>query len=279
MNKVNSIAVLTCWYGSYPWYFPYFVHSCGYNSTVDFIIVTDNQQEILNKPNNLKIVYKTFQEVKSIASQKLGFAVNIDTAYKLCDYKPAYGLLFSELLQDYDFWGHGDIDIVYGRIRHFITDAILEQHDIINPRKENMAGTFCLYKNNKQMQTLFMKSRDYKKVFLEAKYLSFDECSFLDAEMRNGLSILDFPDRIQSMTYVVKKEEKDGNLRAYFENFFTQTISGTVLWEDGKITHNETEFMFYDLLIFKKICAKTQVLFPMPDAFCFEKKEIRGVGN
>ena len=32
----KSIAILTCWYGEYPWYFPYFIHSCVYNPSVDF---------------------------------------------------------------------------------------------------------------------------------------------------------------------------------------------------------------------------------------------------
>jgi hypothetical protein len=279
MKDIISIAIVTCWYGKYPWYFPYFIHSCDYNPTVDFIIITDNQETIINKPQNVKIIYKTLEEIKSIASKKLGFTVAINNPYKLCDFKPTYGLLFSEILNEYDFWGHGDIDMVYGTIRNFITESILENHDIISTRKDIITGTFCLYRNNQQMRTLFMQSRDYKKVLSNSEYFSFEECNFLDAEMQHGLSIFDFPNHIQSMTYVVKKEAKEAKLQPYFENIILQSIAGSVKWDNGKILYNETEFMFYDLLVFKKICKNTIVLDPIPDGFYFDRKGTIAIKN
>lgn len=37
MLQPLSIAILTCWYGNYPWYFPYFIHSCSYNPILDLV--------------------------------------------------------------------------------------------------------------------------------------------------------------------------------------------------------------------------------------------------
>jgi len=68
---LNKIAIITCWYGPYPWYFPYFVISCSYNPTVDFYIITDNQEIILNKPKNLIIVFKTLEEINILFSKKM----------------------------------------------------------------------------------------------------------------------------------------------------------------------------------------------------------------
>jgi len=34
-----------------------------------------------------------------MASRKLGFKVTINNPYKLCDFKPAYGLFFEEYTQ------------------------------------------------------------------------------------------------------------------------------------------------------------------------------------
>lgn len=90
MLKRTTIASIACWYGKYPWYFPYFLHSCSFNPTIDFYIITDNQALPDNKPENVKIIHKTLGEIKLSASQKLGFKVNIDYPYKLCDFKPAY---------------------------------------------------------------------------------------------------------------------------------------------------------------------------------------------
>lgn len=97
-KQKQTIAVMTCWFGAYPWYFPYFIHSCTYNNTIDFYIITDNECPILNKPENVKIVCKTLDEIRSSASQKLGLTVNIDYPYKLCDFKPAYVFLFPEII-------------------------------------------------------------------------------------------------------------------------------------------------------------------------------------
>ena len=43
--------------------------------------------------------------------------VTLDRPYKLCDFKPAYGFIFGEYLKEYDYWGHCDIDIVWGDLR------------------------------------------------------------------------------------------------------------------------------------------------------------------
>ena len=174
MPKLTSIASITCWYGKFPWCFPYFLHSCSFNPTVDFYIITDNKNKIDNKPENVKIIYKTLDELKASASEKLGFSVNIDYPYKLCDFKPAYGFLFPELIEGYDFWGITDLDIVYGSIRNFMTEEILNNNDVISSRHDYITGSFCLFRNNNYVNQLFMKSKDYKKVFSNSIHYCFD---------------------------------------------------------------------------------------------------------
>jgi hypothetical protein len=53
MNQV-SIVFLICWQGDYPWYFPYFIHSCRYNPTIDFLIFTNNADVELDLPANIR---------------------------------------------------------------------------------------------------------------------------------------------------------------------------------------------------------------------------------
>lgn len=79
---MNKITIITCWYSSYPWYFPYFIYSCSYNPTIDFFIISDNKKAIPNKPKNVKLIFKTLEEISMIASKKLGFTANIDWPYK-----------------------------------------------------------------------------------------------------------------------------------------------------------------------------------------------------
>lgn len=273
---MKSIAVLTCWYGAYPWYFPYFIHSCSFNPTIDFVIITENIETITNKPQNVKIIYKTLNEIKATASKKLGFAVNIDYPYKLCDFKPAYGFLFGEIIEGYDFWGHGDLDVVYGNIRTFMTDEILKNFDIVSSRHDYITGTFCLYRNNKMANELFMQSRDYKKVFSSPQHFCFDECNFLFKRLQNGASVFDFPENIQSMTWVVKEAESKGKLKAFFDFIIIEGVPGKIKWDNGRIIYkNEFEAMFYHLIKFKTACKRKTVLKPIPDTFYFSPKSVR----
>ncbi len=270
MEKLKSIGIITCWYGRYPWYLPYFIQSCVYNPAVDFILITDNQEVIPDKPDNVKIVHRTLDDIRQSAAEKLGFPVNIDYPYKLCDFKPAYGFLFPEVVKGYDFWGHGDIDVVYGNIRNFMTEELLSAYDVISSRHDYITGTFCLFRNTPDMNRLFMQSRDYREVFSHAEHYCFDECNFLFSALQEGASVFDYPDHIQSMTWVVKQAEKEGKLKAFFDFIIVEGVPGNITWEKGKIIYkNKYEAMFYHLITFKTECKRKKIFHPMPDTLHF----------
>ena len=274
--KLTSLAIITCWYGDYPWYFHYFIHSCSYNPTVDFLIITDNQETIPNKPDNVKIIHKTLDEIKETASLKLGFEVNLDYAYKLCDFKPAYGFIFHDLLTQYDFWGHADVDLVYGNIREFMTEEILNDNDVISCRHDYTTGTFCLFRNNNMINRLFMESKDYKEVFSSSEHFCFDECCFLFEPLQKGASVFDFPEAKQSMTYVVQKAQNEGKLRAHFDFIIIEGTPGNITWNNGKIIYKDQfEAMYYHLIKLKVDCKKPIILNPIPAVYHFTKKNIK----
>jgi len=271
----KTIALITCWYGPYPWYFSYFIRSCKNNPTVDFIIVTENQELIPDKPDNVKIIYKPFDELKTDFSERLGFPVNLEFPYKLCDFKPAYGYLLPEVIANYDFWGMGDIDIIYGDIRAFVTDEILDTYDVINSRHDFITGSFCLFRNNEFINTLFKQSKDYKSIFSTSAYGGFDECSFLFIPLFNGMSILDFPNTPESIMHVIKKAELEGKLKAFFDFIILEGLPGKISWTNGKIFYNGIfEAMFYNLIKFKVACKKQTRYYPIPDTLYFTPSRI-----
>jgi hypothetical protein len=273
---MKRIALLTCWYGPYPWYFPLFIHSCGYNPTVDFILITDNKEAIANKPGNVIIVEKSLQAIREIASERLGFTVNIDYPYKLCDFKPAYGYIFPEIVAGYDFWGMADIDIVYGNIRTFMTEELLAEYDVISSRHDYITGSFCLFRNCGRVNTLFMQSRDYRQVFSSANHFCFDEANFLFEYLKQGASIFDFPDHIQSMTYVVKKAEMEGTIKPFFDYIVVEGNPGKIQWKNGRIIFKGIfEAMLYHLVVFKRGCTPRKKLLPIPDTFYFTPKTVK----
>lgn len=193
----------------------------------------------------------------------------------MCDFKPAYGFLFSEILYSYQFWGHGDIDMVYGNIRGFMTDEILNNYDIINSRHDFIKGTFCLYRNIEKMNMLFTKSRDYKHVFTHEDHFSFFECNFLYHQLALGYSILDFTENIQSMTFLAVKGKLNNDFRVFFDHIIAQGMSDRIRWDHGLILFkNHFECMFYDMLDYKVKVKNKDVYYPIPDVFYFNKNGI-----
>jgi hypothetical protein len=96
-----------------------------------------------------------------------------------------------------------------------------------------------------------MKSLYYKYVLSSSIIFCFDECNYLFEELKNGAAIFDFPKRIQSMTYVVKNEEKVKNLKAYFDFIILEGTPGDILWKNGRIIYKqEFEAMFYHLKLY-----------------------------
>lgn len=275
--KYKRIVIITCWYGPYPWYFPYFINSCEYNPTVDFIIITDNKEVLPFNPSNVKVIHKSIEEMKKAASRKLGFQVNIDNPYKLCDFKPAYGFLFPEIIKGYSFWGYGDIDVMYGDLRHFLTNKLLEGYDIFSFRPEYLTGALTIFRNVKKMNQLFMQSSDYKIVFFQSEYFNFDECNFLFVPLWDGKAIETVPSQVESMTHVVRKKAKANYLKAYFDFNLIEGTVGSVKWYNGRIFYkNQFEAILYHLLKFKDCCKQKcrKVNFNENVSICFSRNTI-----
>ncbi|MEO6979678.1 MAG: DUF6625 family protein [Mucilaginibacter sp.] len=253
MTKLKSIALVTCYFGKFPWYFDFFVHSCKFNPSVDFFVITDDKTYLKPTPENVKLIYKTLHDISRLATQKLEFKVNIGYPYKLCDFKPAYGVLFSEILEGYDFWGYGDIDVIFGNIRSFMTDELMAKYDLISVRPDWIPGCFILLRNIDKMTSLFTNSKDYKKVFTSDRHYCFDETNFAHDDFTDGKSYLEVETEIESMMHVVKKMEALGAIKPYFDLHIVEGVPGKLKWENGVMTYRKKyEILLYHLIRLKK---------------------------
>ncbi|WP_369431408.1 DUF6625 family protein [Rhodohalobacter sulfatireducens] len=271
----KKIAILICFFGKLPWYFNYFVHTCKFNSTIDFFIITDDQSWSSSLPENVRLIHQEMNEINRKATQKLGFATNIGEAYKLCDFKPAYGYLFPELVEGYDFWGHGDIDVIFGDIRQFITDEVLENHELVNVRHDFISGYFLLLENNEKMNTLFMRSKDYRKVLSSSIHYCFDETNFQWGEFTDLNTYPKRKHEVESMMHLVKRLEKNNELKTYFDFHVIEGLPGRLKWEKGKLFYkNAYEIMLYHMIYFKKVFKPKNVPDPLPDVFSISPTRI-----
>jgi hypothetical protein len=152
-----KIALIILYFGKLPFWFPAFQISCRYNQDIDWLIFTDNDPSP-NCPVNIKFIKTSLDIVNKLASEKLKLNVKIESQflYKICDFKLTFGKIFEGYLDKYDFWGHCDIDIVWGSIRKFIDNSVLKNYDIITSRVNRISGHFCLYRNIPKVNEVFM---------------------------------------------------------------------------------------------------------------------------
>jgi len=224
MRKV----IIACYYGRFPAWMNLWVKSCELNPDFDFLLVTDS--ELQNLPPNMTLHQESIADLKRRFCRVLGFEVCLEQPYKLCDYKPVYGLAFQDLIKDYDFWGHCDIDMIFGRIGHFFTDELFGLYDRL--------GTFAhlvFYRNNDEMNHLFMKKGsifNYQTVFKGKWYYALDEMYGMSLICRrNNVKWYDC-----GHAYCLDKSKKHLGNPLVFSGLSHDGLQG-VLWENGRIYH------------------------------------------
>lgn len=255
MKKLN-ITLIICYYGDWPEWFPIFLQTCSYNPTIDFLIFS-NCAPAFRQYDNVRFVGSDLAAFRALASEKLGLAVTIEEPYKLCDFKPAYGVIFEDYLGEADFWGHCDIDIVLGDIRRFV-DELLVGHDVITAKKEYLLGSFTLYRNDPEINRLYEKSKDHATVFGSPAHFCFDECNFLWWNLLAGLPIANLKWEIDSMSHVVKRMHQAGSIKAFFETLVLEQDEldeegnlvdwkDQLLWQDGRLINlrNNKEYLYF----------------------------------
>jgi hypothetical protein len=273
---MQRIIFLIPYIGKFPWYFPYFLKSCACNPDIDFKIFSDTDIPLSVKPNNVELIPYSLKQFNQDAAKVLSFDVNIENAYKLCDFKPAYGYIFSNYIKDYDFWGYCDIDVIFGNIRSFMTEELLSEYDVISARHDYLTGCFALYRNNQKMRELFIQSKDYRKVFTNSQNFFFDETNFAFEAFEKGLHYSQIHTEVESMTHVVRRLQEENKLRVYFEFSIVEGFAGNMLWDNGALIYRrEFEAMLYHLVRFKrKYSMETDLNEVIPDRFRIGKKKI-----
>ena len=161
------------YFGKMPNYFPVFLKSCEMNPDYNWLFFTDDKT-LYNYPQNVKVVFETSDDFINRIHTKLNIQTNIRQMHKLCDFKPAYGFICEEFLEDYLFWGFCDIDLIFGNLNHFITDEMLVEYD-----KLFCLGHFQMYKNTKSNNRVFMNEIEgdywYYDSFTSEETTVFDE--------------------------------------------------------------------------------------------------------
>ena len=167
---MKKIVLIFPYFGILPPQYPAWRATALRNPTIDFMFFTDADVE----PAENIIVHKMpFSDFQQIVQNAFDFQIALNRPYKLCEFKQAYGYVLQDYIKGYDFWGYGDLDLVYGDIRAFLTDSVLEHKFLLG------WGHLTLLHNDEDANTYFMKPvagyQSYKDAFTTTKITFFDE--------------------------------------------------------------------------------------------------------
>ena len=189
----SRLVLMTAVFGvrSLPPYIPMFLRSIQ-ESGADGIIIGDLDMDLKDHlPPNVKHIPLTWDGLHDLISHKLFGGTPLKrfqdaSGYKVIDVKPLYGFLFSEYIQDYEFWAHVDTDIIFGNIIRFMS-PLMDQFDVITPlRRPNQCkpekpcyltyGPFTAYRNVQKITELFrLIEADLYETLNTVEFYSIDE--------------------------------------------------------------------------------------------------------
>jgi hypothetical protein len=173
---LRSMLIIAPWFGPWPAWMRFFIESCRWNPTVDWLLFGDAPPPD-DLPPNLRIVTTIFGDYRALAASRLGIKPAWTDAYMLCDLKPALGFIHQSEIAGYDYWGYGDLDVIYGDIRSFYTPEILIE-DVISTHEHIVSGHFALLRTTPKMVSAFQQIPRWKARLSSARYESFDEQIF-----------------------------------------------------------------------------------------------------
>ncbi len=243
----HSIAMVIVYFGAWPPWINFFVESCRSNASIDWFLITDCDPPE-NRPPNVHIETTSFADYKALVGEALGIRFDPQDSYKVCDVRPAFGVIHREMLKDYDFIGYGDLDVVYGDIRKFYDNDVLDTYSVLSTHPERLSGHFFLMRNSEPLVNAFRRVPDWDSLLSRGDHVHFDEDHFTRALKRLRSPSVKFlfqeryssPDPCSSMRWYWR----DGNLTNEF--YFHAMPHRGFLYLHFAAWHSSRHYMWYE---------------------------------
>ena len=260
------MVVILCHMGPFPDYIGVFLDSASRNSGTDFLIVTD-QENVYKTGDNVRWFEVSNQDLIDRINNNIGLNINYNIRYKICDFKPTYGVIFSDLVADYAYWAYTDPDVVWGSVDRVLSGHMSDGVDIFSTRGEYwLAGAFTMFKNDSHINNMFRLSDAYRDVLSDSKTRRFAETcgmwkgEFFDRDLKSV-------SESASMSDIVNFEYGIDNVK-YNNEYVIREYKTKRQWSYGdfEIVSDGTRLLDRDkeILLFHMVFVKNDSLFYVP---------------
>jgi hypothetical protein len=137
------------------------------------------------------LIWNDFEEFRKRVELGTGVLIpeKLDTR-KAGDYDPYNAVIFPDLIKGYDYWGHFNLDCVYGRLEKWIPDAFLENCDIFANDPGQICGPFSVYRNCPNINELFKWGDPdvWRNNLKQGAFQGYDEIAF-NTQVREAVAL------------------------------------------------------------------------------------------
>ncbi len=259
-KMVRKACFIVVWFGKLPEYFGFWERSCWMNEAyADFLLVTD--QDYVPGFSNIHVQKTTMADLKRKMSEKLGLPASFEKPFKSCDFRPAYGVIFDQELAGYEYWGHCDLDQVFGDL-----GILMNRPDFAGYDKIGRSGHLTLFKNNQAMIALYRQEGalfDYQTVFTTPENYAFDErtgiCRIAQRQKVAYLNIVDLRAdiRVRTRRLEINAAKNYEKQLFYWENGHLYRA----FIDDGQMKEEEYIYIHFQKKKLKNFCGE------IPSAF------------
>lgn len=177
--------LITAYFGNLPYYHSLWERSALMNTSINWLVFTD--QKNLENKRNIQYEYIEFEDLNNLIRKKFDKDCSIKNPYKVCDLRPIFPIIFEDYIKGYEYWGHCDLDIVWGDIKKFLSfdSSRVWSSDIISADRRRICGPFTLFKKCKKTKLIFESIPDYKKRLNLEQACILDELEFNPVREKN----------------------------------------------------------------------------------------------
>ena len=172
-----KIAIIIPYFGRWPIWIDLYFKSCSFNSFIDWHFFTDCVVPSENA-DNIYFHSSTFTDYCKTVSDKLEITFNPKNPYKLCGLRPFYAFIHKDLLTEYDFWGWGDVDVIWGDIASFYTDSVLKKYDVLSTHADRLSGHLAILRNTPKYTELCFQINNWRGKLADKNAIPMDEQDF-----------------------------------------------------------------------------------------------------
>jgi len=176
-----KIALIIGHFGSVPGWYPLWKESALRNPSIEFHIFTDCQ--ILESVQNIHIhlcKLDIFSNHEFYGKTKPVF----DTPYKITDFRPVFGEIFEAILENYDYWGFGDLDVIYGDLQSLLGSSF-GKYDYISTGRDGKSGPLAFLANTSEVNRLWHDIDHVHERLCSKEFFAMDEIDFVDLLLSN----------------------------------------------------------------------------------------------